>query len=73
LLKLSLASQVVRNYIWNLGPPSFIFGKYTDFFDEFINRYLEEAKRMYGYSGASTVFNKEELGKNVKKLYDEIL
>lgn len=28
---------------------------------------------MYGYSGASTVFNKEELGKNVKKLYDDIL
>ncbi len=44
-----------------------------DFFEEFINRYLEEAKRMYGYSGATTIFNKEELGKNVKRLYEELV
>lgn len=28
---------------------------------------------MYGYSGATTVFNKEELGKNVKRLYEDLL
>jgi hypothetical protein len=68
-----VASKAVRDYVWGLGPPSFIHGKYVDFFEEFINRYLEEAKRMYGYSGASTAFNKEEVGKNVKKLYEDIL
>lgn len=73
LLRLSTASRAVREYVWSLGPPNYVLARYVDFFEEFINRYLEEAKRMYGYSGASTVFNKEELGKNVKKLYEDIL
>lgn len=60
---------MVRMYVWSLGPPNYLLARYVDFFEEFINRYLDEAKRIYGYS-ASTGFSKEELGKNTKKLYD---
>jgi len=35
-----------------------LFGKYVDFFEEFINRYIDEAKRIYGYN-SSTGFNEE--------------
>lgn len=42
--------------------------KYVSFFDDFITKYIDDAKRMYYSSG----FNKEDLGKNVRKLYDEL-
>jgi len=67
LLKLCNLSSFVRDYVWSLGPPSYLFGKYVDFFEEFIHRYIEESKRIFGYSSSN--FNREELGKNVRKLY----
>ena len=70
-MKLCFESQMVRAYVWSLGPPNYLLSKYVDFFEEFIHRYLDEAKRIYGYSG-STGFSKEELGKNTKKLYEEV-
>lgn len=39
-------------------------GKYSDFFKGFIEKYVDDAKRVYGYS--SSGFNKEELGKTSK-------
>jgi hypothetical protein len=63
---------MVRDYIWSMGPPNYLFGKYVDFFEEFITRYIDESKRIYGYN-TTTSFNREELGKNAKKLYEECL
>jgi hypothetical protein len=41
LLKLCTAARAVRDYVWNLGPPNYVWARYVDFFEEFINRYLE--------------------------------
>ena len=32
-MKLCSESEMVRDYVWNLGPPNYLFGKYVDFFD----------------------------------------
>ena len=71
LLKLCNESYLIRHYVWNMGPPNYLLAKYVDFFEEFIQRYTDEAKRLYGYSG-STGFNKEELAKNTKRLHQEV-
>lgn len=63
---------MVRSYVWSLGPPNYLFARYVDFFEEFITRYIDEAKRIYGYS-TSTSFNREDLGKNVRQLYQDCL
>ena len=63
---------MVRGYVWSLGPPNYLFGRYVDFFEEFITRYIDEARRIYGYS-TSTSFNREELGNSVKQLYQDCL
>jgi hypothetical protein len=39
-----------------------------DFYSQFIDKYIEEAKRSYNYG--QTGFNKEELGNEVKKMYE---
>ena len=33
LLKLCSESDMVRNYVWSLGPPNYMLGKYADFFE----------------------------------------
>ena len=48
-----------------------MFAKYLDFFDEFINRYIDESKRAY-YSTV-TSFNKTELGLQVKELHRQLM
>lgn len=68
VLKVCLVSKFVKDYIWNLPPLNLTQSKYVSFFDDFINKYIDDAKRMYYSSG----FNKEDLGKNVRKLYDEL-
>ena len=41
LIKLCHDCEMVRNYVWSLGPPNYLFAKYTDFFEEFITRYID--------------------------------
>jgi len=38
---------------------------------QFIERYIEDAKRSYNYGQNS--LNKEELGNDAKKMYDELM
>ena len=45
---------------------------FTDFFKGFIEKYLDNAKRVYGYYSSSG-FNKEELAKLTKELYDRVI
>lgn len=59
-LKLCLDSDFIFEYIWTLPPPSLCFGTIPDFYANFIDKYLEEAKRSYNYG--TTGFNKEEIG-----------
>lgn len=56
-MKLCNASKYIRDYVWSLGPPSYLYGKYVDFFEEFIQRYMDESRRIYGYSSTSN-FNR---------------
>lgn len=72
LLKLCSDSAPLREYVWGLAAPNYLLAKYVDFFDEFITRYIDESKRIYGYS-STTSFNREELGKNVKRLHQDCL
>lgn len=71
MLKLCQQSDIVFEYIWNLPPPTLCFGSIYDFFASFIERYLEEAKRSFNYS--QTGFNKEELGNEVKKMFEDLM
>ncbi len=57
--------------MFSLNGPNYLFGKYLDFFDEFINRYIDESKRAY-YSTVTT-FDKTGLGLEVKELYMKLM
>lgn len=57
--------------MFELNSPNYLFGKYLDFFDEFINRYINESKRAY-YSTV-TSFDKTGLGLEVKELYQKLM
>lgn len=70
-MKLCKTSPYIRKYLWALPAPSFIAACYVDFFDEFIERYLAETKRIMFHS--PSMLNKEELAKTVKALYEEVL
>ena len=51
--------------MFGLGGPNLMFAKYLDFFDEFINRYIDES--------TVTSFNKTELGLQVKELHRQLM
>lgn len=64
VFKLCKINEKIRNYIFEWKSPTLLMSRFVDFFEEFINRYIDDAKRHYNYH--SMGFNKEEVGKEVK-------
>ena len=46
---------------------------YTDFFKGFVDKYVEDSKRVFAYYTSSSGFNKEELAKVTKELYERVM
>jgi hypothetical protein len=70
-LKLCIESDRMFCYIWSLPPPTLCYGHLYEFYNHFIEKYLEDAKRS-SYNYSQTGFNKEELVNEVKKMYNQL-
>ena len=57
VLKLCNLSAKIRNWIFTWSSPTLNMSHFVDFFQEFITRYIDDAKRSYNYH--SMGFNKE--------------
>ena len=57
VLKLCNLNTKIRNHIFSWSSPTLNMTRFVDFFEEFINRYIEDAKKMSNYH--SIGFNKE--------------
>lgn len=55
-LKLCKKSDKIFNLIFSFKSPVLYYAKLTDFFEDFIAKYVEEAKKSYSYQNG---FNKE--------------
>ena len=69
ILTLCNMDKSIRDYIFSLSSPILAFSSFVDFFPRLFEKYLNEAQTVYNYY--SQPFNKEELGKEVKELYQK--
>ena len=64
LLILADLNDFILNYIISLPPPSYNYGKFTDWMPVFIEYFLEECRKYYSSE------SKEQLGNETKRLYE---
>lgn len=69
ILTLCNMDKNVRDYIFGLASPVLTFSSYIDFFPRLFEKYLSDSQTVYNYYAQP--FNKEELGKEVKELYQK--
>jgi hypothetical protein len=54
-----------------MGPHNLIFASLVQFFEHFINLYLDEAKKNLTYS--QSTFNKEKVASETKEIYEKLI
>lgn len=72
-MKLCDESTKLRKYVFSLSSPTISMSNYTDFFKGFVDKYVEDSKRVFAYYTSSSGFNKEELAKVTKELYERVM
>lgn len=50
VLKLCLESDTLLEYVYNLPSPSLVYSSLFDFYQIFIDRYVEDSKKSYSYN-----------------------
>ena len=57
ILAAANSNKLVFSYLVNLPPPCYLYSKYTDWFEAFLNEFLDDCKK-YPIIATTIFFNK---------------